>query len=286
MFDGKRAQRDYVLLSFATAILLGFSPVRADNTDQKPTSRLLAVDGGPGEGVPRLIECFQSKTVLISAVFLIGAGETAPIVADVYLDGGHLGAPIARNLRIETTQPAAHPALLEGVFRLGLPESTHSYQLLVVFRNQMPEVKLGEVRLRVSPDGALKEALTRLKEAKRPAPAVRIVLAGNLKGLRDLLSEWRVPFDDSRMEVPGRIHGHSLAIVETRDVSNLPQLEAPSRMLLVSDDPHLEMDSKEVTEDGNVLAVIRKPPKDDWRQSPYLQRILVNQINQHLQTHE
>lgn len=274
------------MIRFAVLLLVSITVMPAADVAHKTAALLLAVDGVPGDGVPYVIERFQGKAAHISAAFLITEGEAPHIVADVYLDGDKLGVLLTKDLRMETTQAASPPALLNVMFSVPLPETAKPLQLRMVFRLQFAEALLGEVRLRVTPKGALKEALARLTDATRRDPVDRIVVSGPLKGLRELLREWKVPFDDEGMEMPVKLDAHTIAVSEALDVSHLPQLAEHSRMLILCADPLLEMDFKEVTADGHVLAIIRKPRKDDWHESPLLHRLLINQINQHLQSHE
>ena len=260
----------------------------ADAPPAPPAARLIALNGPLGEGAPKFVHCFHGKSASVTATFLVNAGQTPQIVADVFLDGDELGAPLAKAVPFQPAAKPSHPALLEGTFDLPLPDAEKSVLLRVLVRPTVDDA--GAVRtvfrLRVIAKTELKQALARMTDTARSSPELRLAVFGPLNGLRELLREWKIPFDDEGMEMPVRIGAHILAVGEAQDLAHLPPLGAKATLLLIHDDPTAEAGlSEKITPDG-ILSKLNTPRHEDWRQSAFLHQQLISNITQHLLHHE
>ncbi len=252
--------------------------------------KLVALNGPIGNGLPPVIHCFRGDTFIVPATFLVNAGQAPQVVADVFLDGGELGAPLTKAAPFQPAAASSHPSLLEGAFSVPLPDSDKPITLLVRLRLAANEgvapAAVGQFCIRVTPKNEIKQALALMSDSARNGPELHLSLFGPLKGLRELLKEWKIPFDDEGMEMPVRIAAHTLAVGEAQDLLHLPQQSTNSTLLLIHDDPTLEAGINEKTAANSTLALLNTPRHEDWRQSPFLHQQLINQIKQHLQHHE
>lgn len=255
-----------------------------------PSAKLIALNAPVGTGIPPLIHCFQAESALIPTTFLINAEQVPQVVADVFFDGDELGALLSKSIPFQPAAASSHPALLEGTFNLPLPDTDKPILLRVRLRlaanDGTAHVALGQFRIRVTPKNDLKQALARMTNPTRRGPELRLSLFGPLKGLRELLKEWKIPFDDDGLEMPVRIAAHTLAVGEAQDLMHLPQQSANAPLLLIHDDPALEAGITEKATLNSTLALVNTPRHDDWRQSPFFHQQLIAQIKLHLQHHE
>ena len=252
-------------------------------------AKLIALNAPVGAGVPQLIDCFRGESAIVTATFLVNVGQTPQIIADVFLDGDELGAPLTKAAPFQPIQTSSHPALLEGTFNLPLPDTEKLLLLRVRVRlaaNDGATAALGQFRLRVTPKTELKQALSRMTDPARSGPELRLAVFGTLKGLRELLQEWKIPFDDEGMEMPVRLAAHILAVGEAQDLVNLPHLGANATLLLMHDNPAAEAGLTEKTTPNETLARLNTPRHQDWRQSPFLHQQLISKISQHLLHHD
>jgi hypothetical protein len=218
-------------------------------------------------------------------------GAQAPqVVADVFLDGDELAAPLIKAAPFEPAATSSHPALLEGTFNLALPETEKPLLFLVRVRlaanGSGPTAALGQFRLRVNRSADLRQALVQMTDRARSGSEPRLALFGMMKGLRELLREWKIPFDDEGMEMPVRLGARVFAVGEARDITHLPQFGANATLLLIHDDPTLEAGLIEKTTSDGTLARLNTPRHEDWRQSPFLHQHLISKISQHLLHHD
>ena len=271
------------------ALCAGIVAAPADDPSAPPPAKLIALNGPLAAGAPQFIRCFQGESASITATFLSDAGKTPQIVADVFLDGDELGAPLSKAVPFQPAAKSSHPALIEGSFNLPLPDAEKPVLLRVRLRTAAGDgaaAGLGEFRLRVTPKTELKQALARMTDPARSGPELRFAVFGPLNGLRELLKEWKIPFDDEGMEMPVRIGADTLAVGEAQDITHLPQLGAKTTLLLIHDDPAAEPAlTEKITPDG-ILTKLNTPRHEAWRHSPFLHQQLISNITQHLLHHE
>ncbi len=261
----------------------------ADVAPTQPPARLIALDGPPASGIPQYVHRFSEDTASVPATFLVDAGHAPQIVADVFLDGDELGAPLSKSVPFQPDAKPSHPALLEGAFNLPLPDSEKPVLLRVRIRitaNAETAAALAQFRLRVTPKLALKQALARMTDPARSGPELRVTVFGTLTGLRELLKEWKIPFDDEGMEMPVRLAAHTLAIGEAQDLTHLPEMGANGTLLLVHDDPAAEPGLTQKITPENTVAKFNTSRHEDWRASPFLHQQLIANITHHLTRHE
>ena len=251
-------------------------------------AKLIALDGPLAAGVPQCIHRFAEETATVTATFLVDAGSAPQMVADLFLDGDELAAPLSKGVPFQAAVKPSHPALLEGTFKLPLPEVEKPVLLRVRVRTTADGTAAAsaQFRLRVTPKPALKQALARTTDSARNGPELRITVFGALAGLRELLKEWKIPFDDEGMETPARLSAHTLAIGEAQDLTRLPQLGANATLLIIHDDPTAEPGLTQKTTPESTVARLNTPRHDDWRSSPFLHQQLTSTIEHHLHRHE
>lgn len=271
------------------ALLLAFFSALQICEPAQPAARLLALDGPLDSGVPPCVHRFAEESATIAATFLTEAGHSPQVVADVFLDGDELGAQLSKAVPFQPVANPTHPALLEGTFKLPLPDAEKPLLLRVRIRTAAdaePVVALAQFRLRVTPKPALRQALARMTDSARSGPELRLTVFGPLAGLRELLKEWKIPFDDEGTEMPVRLAAHSLAIGEAQDLPHLPQLDAKATLLLMHDDPAAAPGlTQKITPEGTV-AQLNSSRHDDWRSSPFLHQQLTSTIEHHLARHD
>ncbi|MEO6788818.1 MAG: hypothetical protein ABI318_22075 [Chthoniobacteraceae bacterium] len=271
------------------ALCAGLIAAPDDAPSVSPPAKLIALNGPLTAGVPQFIHCFQGESASVTTTFLLDAGPAPQIVADVFLDGDELGAPLSKAVPFQPAAKSSHPALLGGTFALPLPDAAKAILLRVRLRTAADHgaaAALGEFRLRVTPKTDLKQALTRMTDPKRSGPELRLAVFGPLQGLRELLKEWKTPFDDDGMEMPVRLGADTLAVGEVQDLTHLPQLGSKATLLLIHDDPAAETGLTERTTLDGTLTKLNTPRHEDWRQSPFLHQQLISNITQHLLHHE
>lgn len=262
----------------------------ADVSSARAPAKLIALNGPVGSGVPQFIHCFGGESAPVMATFLVSAAQVPQVVADVFLDGDELGAPLAKAVPLQPAATSSHPALLEGTFNLPLPDTEKPILLRVRVRltanDPAATAAIGQFRLHVTRKTELKHGLSRMTDPARSGAELRLAVFGALKGLRELLQEWKIPFDDEGMEMPVRLGAHVLAVGEARDLMHLPQMGANATLLLIHDDPAAEAGLTEKTTPNGTLAQLNTPRHEDWRQSPFLHQQLISKISQHLLHHD
>lgn len=249
-----------------------------------PAAKLIALDGPLAAGVPQCIHRFAEATATVAATFLVDAGRAPQMAADVFLDGDELGAPLSKDIPCQPDAKPSHPALLEGTFKFPLPEVEKPVLLRVRIRAGADAC--AQFRMRVTPKPALRQALARMTDSARSGPELRITVFGALTGLRELLKEWKIPFDDEGMEIPARLGAHSLAIGEAQDLTRMPQLGANATLLIIHDDPAADPGLVQKNTPEGTVATLNTPRHGDWRSSPFLHQQLTSTIENHLARHD
>jgi hypothetical protein len=261
-------------------LLMIFATIIA-GTAQDSDVLLVALDGGIGAGVPEAVERFQSSEVEIPAIFLRSTLQQDPPVADVFLDGDALGVPLSASLPFQTSA-SAHPWLIEGKFRLALPENAKPYRLRVRFREaRLPGRVIGWVTVRVFPPEDLKDVLSRWL---RQEGNEEVALFGESKGLRELFSGWGIPYTDFGPEFPSASN-HRLMIGSTASLEKLPS-QGRNPLFLLSTDPEPEGARWVQTLNHPNRLLVRIPGNPDWRSSPLLHRLLCSELALITQRHD
>ena len=233
----------------------------------------MALDGELGHGVPEVIERLLGAEAVVKAAFLQDKDWAGELSADVYLDGGSIGAPLAKGLRFVPTAAPTHPALLEGSFTIPPPDTSKPVAQIIVLHAS----KNGGNRSRVAAFRLQWAATTAAQAALKALPKLQVF--GSVPGLREQLRLWHIPFDDLGAEMPLRIDPQTSAVGDAAaDGSQPPALSERSTLLL------LRVQSASMTEvlrkdtDGQRLTLVTLPHAADWRRTPLLYRILTQHL--------
>ncbi|MEO6053153.1 MAG: hypothetical protein ABIP97_04000, partial [Chthoniobacterales bacterium] len=125
---------------------------------------------------------FREEKSLISATFLVKPGEKPDLVANLYLDGGDLGAPLAKDIPLQINAKSTNPALLEGNFNFTFPpvKKPTLFRILVTEKGQTGKsAACASFAVRLYPKDWF--AITVRKITEHSAP--EIVIFGKLPGL-------------------------------------------------------------------------------------------------------
>lgn len=243
----------------------------------------MLVDSPIGKSV-MFVERFSSPEITIPVGFLSAPSSLQNITADVHLDGGDLLAPLARNLPFHPTEPGKIPCLTAGNFVISMADvSKPASMRVIIYKPAKPNTEkrvIGTVSVRTTPPGDL-EALLKSRIEDRLHP-LKLIVFGKAPGLREMLKDWRVPFNDVGSEPPTSAPPDALVIGETSDLSHLPNLLNGSSVFAQTSDSGLDTESV-IRESGTARStIIRSSEISDWRNDPKLHRLL----SSHLQTHK
>lgn len=228
------------------------------------------------------VECFAGPLLQIPAAFIADPQAPHPWFADAYLDGGKLGAPLAKAIPFRRGPAGSSPYLTNGWFLLSLPDATPARPIvlrLVLSDGPAGSERraLGSIVVRVTPRDLLRQTFTaRLGDLDRP---LGITVFGPAPGPRDLLTAWRIPFRDAGPNPPGAAPAATLLLGETADLTRLPVPTPGASLFVLSSDPRQEADT-EIRDLGGALVTLVRSTAADWSADPQLHRLLAAHLSQ------
>lgn len=245
--------------------------------------KLLAVDGPLGRDAKVPLEKFIEPKMVIPMTFLAPAGKRPDLRANVYLDGGELGALLLENLPFHLTDRPGHPALLEGDFAFSLPEDVKGGRIRLVVRSGQPgsPVDPGEVRVQLVDREKVRKSLQAHDRARRS-----FAVFGRVLGLREMLKKWRIPFEDLGPDLPERVSRGVLAVGDVEGAFRMPEIHEKAALILVRDSPDEPEGIKEIKSENRMTILANRRQAGEWRQEPALQKLLVQVIEHQLSDHE
>jgi hypothetical protein len=247
--------------------------------------QILSVDGTPGRDARVPLERFIEPRMVIPMTLLTLPGERPSLKGDLYLDGGELGALLLENLDFHVAAAAGHPALAVGEFAFAIPEAVKEGRLRLVVRSGLPDsrVPAGEVRVQLVDREKVKQNLVAHGRALRT-----LAVFGRSPGLREMLKEWRVPFEDLGPAVPDRIQSGALAVgdVDAEGQVRIPDLQEKAALLLVQNSPEELEGIKEIKSDDKLMILANRRQAGEWRHQPLLHKLLIQIIQHQLSDHE
>lgn len=252
----------------------------------EPEIALVALDGPVASGVPHFIERFTETPTAVSCAFLVGEKTTPEIVAEVFLDGGVLAAPLLKALPFVPKQDTAKSkSILEGSLSLPLTELKKSVRLLVVLKARVtptdPWERCGTFGIHLVPKDGLRKALA-AATAKTDSSSSRLRVFGAVPGLREMLRVWKVPFRDLGAAVPTSADAGDILIGDLS--SNSPSFAGPpsfdhASLFLHLDDVNAAPGLLQASEGDTQRTIFNSPIHADWRESAALH----SRLTAHLQ---
>ena len=245
--------------------------------------RLLALDGGAGDGVPAVDERLLGEEAEIRIVFLRAPGDAGDpkLSADVMLSGDTLAAPLGAGFVFKPDAAAAHPALLEGSLTLPKPDTEKSITQIVTLHRggaDAAKAKVASFTLRWVSVEECKTALTQAVADDAAGRSRRLEVSGSLPGLREQLRAWKVPFEDCGKDLPVRFSSENIVIDDdVPDDAKLPTLGDGASLFHIRNRPGggVEVLRKE----GRVrLTEVWLQGAPDWKRSALLLRLLTEHL--------
>ena len=245
--------------------------------------QILTVDGAPSRDARVPLERFIEPQMVIPMTLLTLPGERPSLKGDLYLDGGELGALLLENLDFHVAEAAGHPALAVGEFAFAVPEAVKEGRLRLVVRSGLPDARVpaGEVRVQLVDREKVKQSLVAHDRAPRT-----LAVFGRSPGLREMLKEWRIPFEDLGQPVPDRIQPRMLAVGNADGQVRIPLLQEKAALLLVQNSPEEPEGIKEIKSDDKMMILANRRQAGEWRQQPLLHKLLIQIIQHQLSDHE
>jgi len=260
------------LLLIRTLALAGDAPLR-----------LLALDGGPGDGVPAVVERLLGEDAEIRIVLLRApdAAGDVKLSADVMLSGDAIAAPLGAGFVFKPAAEAVHPALLEGSLTLPKPDTAKSITQVVTLRRAGADAaksKVASFTLRWVSDVECKEALTQAVADDAVRRGRQLAICGSLPGLREQLRTWKVPFEDRGEDLPRSIKSETIVIAsDVPEDARLPVMDDGASLLLFRSRPGIGLEV--LRKEGRVrFTEVWMQGTPDWRRSALLLRVLTEHL--------
>lgn len=222
------------------------------------------------------VECFAGPVLQIPVAFIADPQAPQAWFADAYLDGGKLGVPLAKAIPFTRGPAGSSPYLANGWFLVSLPVAVPAKPIvlrliLTAGPTGAERQAVGSVVVRVTPRDFLRQALAaRLGDPERP---LGILVFGPAPGPRDLLTAWRIPYQDAGPNPPGTAPAAMLLLGETADLARLPAPTPGASLFVLTSDPRQEADT-EIRDLGGALVTLVRPAAADWNTDPRLHRLL------------
>ncbi len=244
--------------------------------------RLIALDGGLGDGVPGMVERVLGEDAVIPIVLLRADAEDKPVLnAAVMLSGGSLAAPMGIDVAFQPAKVATHPALLEGSLTLPSPDTTQSLTQIVTLygaSEDLAKPKVASFALHWVSATECRTALLMAVAEDDRGRSRELKICGALPGLREQLRAWKVPFEDLHKDLPRAVDSDTIFIAsDISEDARLPEIKDRASVLLFYSRP------------GRGLEVLRKNDRfcltqvwlqglPNWKQSAVLLRLLTEHL--------
>ena len=275
--------RGFRLAEYFLRFLIGLLFVRAPAMAEDAPLRVLALDGGPGDGVRAVVERLLGEDAEIRIVFLRAPGDAGDpkLGADVMLSGDTLAAPMGAGFVFKPDAAATHPALIEGSLTLPRPDTEKSITQIVTLHRvgaDAAKAKVVSFTLRWVSVEACKTALTQAVADDATGRGRRLEVSGSLPGLREQLREWKVPFEDNGKDLPPRFSSENVVIAdEVPDDAKLPALGDGASLFRIHNRPGSGVEV--LRKEGRVrLTEVWLQGVPDWKRSPLLLRLLTEHL--------
>ena len=262
---------------------MGMFFVRTLALAEEAPLRLLALDGGVGDGVPAVVERLLGEDAEIRIVLLRvpGAAGDPKLSADVMLSGDTLAAPLGEGFVFKPDAAATHPALIEGSLILPKPDTEKSITQIVTLHSvgaDAAKAKVASFTLRWVSVEECKTALTQAVADDAASRGRRLEVSGSLPGLREQLREWKVPFEDNGKELPLRLSNENIVIADdVPEDAKLPTLGAGASLLHIHHRPGSGVEV--LRKEGRVrLTEVWLRGAPDWKRSALLLRLLTEHL--------
>jgi hypothetical protein len=240
---------------------------------------LISVGKQPGSPADDICWFFGGGERDLSVSFLL-KNQQARIVADLYLSGGKLGEPIAKAISFQPLPDANFTELRSGIFSLQLPVVQKPLRMLLIIRNGEPGSVEGHViasiPLMVCPDTFLNQIGRRITDETATGHTLTLSLFGEMKGLRELLRQKQIPFEDLGRDFPSKLAAGTVAVGELPKDQPLPPLsmESGSSLMVFHEDPAAPECSTLTSQDRRVQMVIHHTTPVRWAADPKAQKLL------------
>lgn len=263
--------------------LIGMLFVRTLALAEDGPLRLLALDGGPGDGVPAVVERLLGEDAEIRIVFLRAPGVAGDpkLSADVMLSGDALAAPLGAGFVFKPDAAATHPALIEGSLTLPKPDTEKSITQIVTLQRggaDAAKAKVASFTLRWVSLEECKTALTLAVADDAASRGRRLEVSGSLPGLREQLRAWKVPFEDSGKDLPPRLSSENIVIADdVPDDAKLPTLGDGASLFRIHNRPGSGVEV--LRKEGRVrLTEVWLQSAPGWKRSALLLRLLTEHL--------
>jgi hypothetical protein len=182
---------------------------------------------------------------------------------------------------------------LQGVFSLPLEKVTKPVDLELdvwLQPRQGPRVAVGKVQMRVYPhDYFQNDIVSYFADASDDAlPHGQLTVFGEADGLRELLDQWKVAYKDLHSAIPIAIDPGVIAVgisAKKPDPLAMPVLESGASLLWFFPDAEKLPGVYQKVNPDSVISTTNFTPSDDWANSPFFQRLLLEHIQQTIQLH-
>ena len=254
---------------------------------------LVALDGPAGTGIPALVERFDGDPAGLAATFFIASGPAPKIFGHLTLVGGELAASLPADIPFGPAGSKPGPALASGVFSLPEEKITKPVNLELELWLQPvdgPRVAIAKVPLRLLPPDYFKHDIAGLfsPPPDGTAPRGRLAVFGDADGLRQLLDQWQVVYQDFHYTIPVAIPVGVIAIgvsAQPPDPLAMPVMEAGASLLWFRPDAEKPPGVYQKLGPDSLTSLTNFVPPTAWDRSPFFQRLLLQHLEQTLSTH-
>jgi hypothetical protein len=244
-------------------ILLATDP----SSGQPPVLVALETAGGPP-----VVECFAKPGSAITVAFA-NTPDDASLLADIYMDGGSLAVPLAKNIPFEVYQNSAMGHVVQGGFKL--PESLANGEKPLLLR-LVTRPSGSTMIVRLTPRDHLKNTLAAV--VTKRADMMTLMVFGRMPGIRTLLDEWKIPYHDCGPNPPGTILPGSILLGSTDWPESLLRPSAGSSLFVTVGDPLFDGDPLVKEYAGSIATYVKCGNSPDWNASPRLHRLLATHL--------
>jgi hypothetical protein len=204
------------------------------------------------------------------------------LVADLYLSGGALGAPLAQGIPFEEAPSGKIPSLGEGRFSLKLPAVQKPVRMLLSVREGATDSsrEVTSIPFVVVPDTCWSRMAQRLAEKQSSGHTLSLAIFGEVHGLRELLRGKQVPFEDLGREFPARLAAGTVAVGDLPREQPVPSaaMEPGSSLLVFQEDEAAPQDITVTSREGKTLIVVHQPSPAAWADDAKAQQLLTDLI--------